>query len=172
MRSSSTLYDLNLFFTGGERGGPPREVNSKFIGWVRSRWTRFQAGLGHSTEPPPHDARAGNPVSKYSRCWRCPASNVSTRWAGYPNLEYFGATRVSFKPHGTGKFLQHVKHQWRWDQGRQHEGNQGGGGSGKKASHKGPRHRRHPQQHRLGRLNTTTSRRLLNRSTKCSPCSG
>lgn len=101
-----------------ERGGPPREVNSKFIGYVRGRWTRYQAGLAHSTEPrpmtrdwQPHEqvyevlamagierSYASERLAEFVLYW-CDSGDLNTSW--------------------NSKFLQHVKHQWRWQQGQE-----------------------------------------------------
>ena len=118
-----------------ERGGPPKEVNSKFIGWVRQRWVRFQAGLGHSPEPRPmtSDWQPSEQVFEVLAL-----SNIDRPYA----TERLGEFRVFWCDSGdlqtswNSKFLQHVKHQWRWEQGQtgkkgsDHGGQQGRGQSG------------------------------------------
>jgi len=114
-----------------ERGGPPREVNSKFIGWVRSRWTRFQAGLGHSTEPRPMTP-GWQPSEQVFEVLAMSGIEREYALGRLPEFRVFWCDAGELQTSWNSKYLQHVKHQWRWDQGRQHEGNQGGGGSGKK----------------------------------------
>jgi hypothetical protein len=118
-----------------ERGGPPKEVNSKFIGWIRQRWVRFQAGLGHSPEPRPmtNDWEPSEQVFEVLAL-----SNIERTYA----KERLGEFRVFWCDSGdlqtswNSKFLQHVKHQWRWEQGQtgkkgsDHGGQQGRGQSG------------------------------------------
>ena len=118
-----------------ERGGPPKEVNSKFIGWVRQRWVRFQAGLGHSPEPRPMtgDWQPSEQVFEVLAL-----SNIDRSYA----IDRLGEFRVFWCDSGdlqtswNSKFLQHVKHQWRWEQGQiskkgsDHGGQQGRGQSG------------------------------------------
>ena len=100
-----------------ERGGPPREVNSKFIGWVRQRWVRFQAGLGHSAEPQPMAADWQPSEQVYEVL---SLSGIDRSYA----QERLGEFRVFWCDSGdvqtswNSKFLQHVKHQWRWEQGQ------------------------------------------------------
>ena len=100
-----------------ERGGPPREVNSKFIGWVRQRWVRFQAGLGHSAEPQPMAADWQPSEQVYEVL---SLSGIDRNYA----QERLGEFRVFWCDSGdvqtswNSKFLQHVKHQWRWEQGQ------------------------------------------------------
>ncbi len=126
---SSLLPEFILYWR--ERGGPPKEVNSRFIGFVRQRWTRFSAGLKHSTEPvpmarnwQPHDNvydilrlvgieedYARNLLAEFVLYW-CDSHELHTSW--------------------NSKFLQHVKHQWRWQQGKGsgNERQQAGGQTG------------------------------------------
>lgn len=118
-----------------ERGGPPKEINSKFIGWVRQRWVRFQAGLGHSPEPRPMtgDWQPSEQVFEVLAL-----SNIDRLYAE----ERLGEFRVFWCDSGdlqtswNSKFLQHVKHQWRWEHGQtgkkgsDHGGQQGRGQSG------------------------------------------
>jgi len=114
-----------------ERGGPPKEVNSKFIGWVRQRWVRFQAGLGHSPEPRPMtgDWQPSEQVFEVLAL-----SNIDRLYA----TERLGEFRVFWCDSGdlqtswNSKFLQHVKHQWRWEQGQTgKKGNDHGGQQGR-----------------------------------------
>ena len=118
-----------------ERGGPPREVNSKFIGWIRQRWVRFQAGLGHSTEPKPMtpDWQPSDQVYEVLAL-----SGIERDFA----CDLLGEFRVFWCETGelqtswSSKFLQHVKHQWRWQMGQtirgggNHGGQQRSGGTG------------------------------------------
>ena len=117
-----------------ERGGPPKEVNSKFIGWVRQRWTRFQAGLGHSTEPRP--MRQGWLPSE--QVYEVLAlSGIDREYARAKVAEFVLYWCDSGELHTSwnSKFLQHIKHQWRFEQSQekkygeqQGSGNAGGAG--------------------------------------------
>ena len=114
-----------------ERGGPPREVNSKFIGWVRSRWTRFQAGLGHSTEPRPMTA-GWQPSEQVFEVLAMSGIERDYALGRLPEFRVFWCDAGELQTSWNSKFLQHVKHQWRWDQGRQHDNDQRRGSAGDK----------------------------------------
>lgn len=118
-----------------ERGGPPREVNSKFIGWVRQRWVRFQAGLGHSPEPQPmtQDWQPSEQVYEVLSLSGIDAAYAEGRLGEF---RVFWCDSGELQTSWNSKFLQHVKHQWRWEQGQltkqgtDHGGEQGRGQSG------------------------------------------
>ena len=123
---ASLLPEFILYWR--ERGGPPKEVNSRFIGFIRQRWARFSAGLKHSTEPVPmtrnwqphgnvydilrltgiEEDYARNLLAEFVLYW-CDSHELHTSW--------------------NSKFLQHAKHQWRWQQGKEsgNERQQAGG---------------------------------------------
>ena len=111
-----------------ERGGPPKEVNSKFIAFVRQRWTRYSAGLSHSTEP-----------TRMTRDWHphehvfdiLELAGIGRDWAGQklPEFILYWCDSNELHTSWNSKFLQHVKHQWRWEQ-RQEQGHGGQQGSG------------------------------------------
>jgi len=114
-----------------ERGGPPKEANSRFIAFVRQRWARFSAGLKHSTDPVP-----------MTRNWQ-PHDNVYDilRLAGIeqdyarnllPEFVLYWCDSHELHTSWNSKFLQHVKHQWRWQQGKGsgNERQQAGGQTG------------------------------------------
>lgn len=113
-----------------ERGGPPREVNSKFIGWVRQRWVRFQAGLGHSTEPKPMTGDWEPSEQVYEVL---ALSGIERDYAHslLPEFRVFWCETGELQTSWGSKFLQHVKHQWRWQTGQaKNDGHQAGRGSG------------------------------------------
>lgn len=115
-----------------ERGGPPREVNSRFVAFARDRWTRFSVSLGHSTEPRriPPDWQPDRDVYDILKL-----AGIDEAFARALLPEFVLYWRDSNEVHASwnSKFLQHVKHQWRWQQGQDsNDGQQqtGGGSSG------------------------------------------
>lgn len=114
-----------------ERGGPPKEVNSKFIGWVRQRWTRYQAGLGHSTEPRPM-TRHWQPSEQVFEVLALSGIEREYARARIPEFVLYWCDSGELNTSWNSKFLQHVKHQWRWEQGQEttHGQQQGSGSAG------------------------------------------
>lgn len=111
-----------------EKGGPPREINSRFISFVRQRWARFEGGLRHSTEP-----------TRIPKAWQpglevydiLAMAGISAEYARQRLAEFvlYWADSNEMHTSWNSKFLQHVKHQWRWEQqrGGQHSEQQGSG---------------------------------------------
>jgi hypothetical protein len=104
-----------------ERGGPPKEVNSRFIAFVRQRWTRYSASLTHSTEP-----------TAITRDWQphrdvfdiLALSGVDESFARQllPEFILYWLDSNELHTSWNSKFLQHAKHQWqRKQQGVKHE---------------------------------------------------
>jgi len=114
-----------------ERGGPPKEVNSRFIEFVRNRWTRYQSGLAHSTEPKPmtQDWQPHEHVYDILAM-----SGIEPHWAAarVPEFALYWSDSNELHTSWNSKFLQHVKHQWRWEQrqGGSDGGQQGGVSAG------------------------------------------
>jgi len=117
-----------LYWT--ERGGPPNEVNSRFIGWIRQRWSRHTGGIEHSTEP----TRLAQNWQPDPAVWEMLAMAGIDRNFGEGLLNEFILYWVDSNEMQTSwnsKFLQWVKSQWRRQQRGPHNGaDQTGGGSG------------------------------------------
>lgn len=104
-----------------ERGGPPKEVESRFVSFVRDRWIRHTSGLSHSTEP-----------TRLQRNWQpredaldvLASAGVTREYAleKVPEFVLFWCETNELQRSWDSKFVQHVKHQWRWEQ-RQETGN-------------------------------------------------
>jgi hypothetical protein len=113
-----------------ERGGPPREVNSRFVEHVRRRWLKHTSQMHHSTEP-----------TRIPRNWQPDASVYETlRLAGIketdarallPEFVMYWVDSNEVHTSWNSKFLQHVKRQCRSaGYGEQHGGETGRGGAG------------------------------------------
>ena len=100
-----------------EKGGPPRDVNSRFISFVRQRWTRFEGGLRHSTEPTriPKGWQPGIEVFDILAMAGISADYARQR---LPEFVLYWTDSNEMHTSWNSKFLQHVKHQWRWEQQR------------------------------------------------------
>ena len=113
-----------------ERGGPPKEVNSRFVEHVRRRWLRQTSQMHHSTEP-----------TRIPRNWEPDTSVYETlRLAGIeqadaqtllPEFVMYWVDSNEVHTSWNSKFLQHVKRQCRSaGYGEQHGGETGRGGAG------------------------------------------
>ena len=113
-----------------ERGGPPREVNSRFVEHVRRRWLKHTSQMHHSTEP-----------TRIPRNWQPDASVFETlRLAGIeqaeaqallPEFVMYWVDSNEVHTSWNSKFLQHVKRQCRGaGYGEQHGGETGRSGAG------------------------------------------
>ena len=113
-----------------ERGGPPREVNSRFVEHVRRRWLKHTSQMHHSTEP-----------TRIPRNWQPDASVYETlRLAGIeetdarallPEFVMYWVDSNEVHTSWNSKFLQHAKRQCRSaGYGEQHGGETGRGGAG------------------------------------------
>lgn len=111
-----------------EKGGPPRDVNSRFISFVRQRWARFEGGLRHSTEPTriPKGWQPGIEVFDILAMAGISADYARQR---LPEFVLYWTDSNEMHTSWNSKFLQHVKHQWRWEQqrGGRHGEQQGSG---------------------------------------------
>lgn len=98
-----------------EKGGPPKEVNSRFISFVRQRWSRFAGGLVHSTEP----TRIGSAWQPSNEVFEIlDMAGISRDFARQrmPEFVLYWSDSNEMHTSWNSKFLQHVKHQWRWEQ--------------------------------------------------------
>ena len=113
-----------------ERGGPPKDVNSRFVAFVRQRWARYQSGLSHTREP-----------QRLSRDWQPDPSvwdllnmaGVDREFARekLPEFVLYWVDSNELHTSWNSKFLQHIKHQWRRHQaGGANDQNAIGGGTG------------------------------------------
>ena len=113
-----------------ERGGPPIEVNSRFVEHVRRRWLKHTSQMHHSTEP-----------TRIPRNWQPDASVFETlRLAGIeqaeaqallPEFVMYWVDSNEVHTSWNSKFLQHVKRQCRGaGYGEQHGGETGRSGAG------------------------------------------
>ena len=95
-----------------ERGGPPKEVNSRFVEHVRRRWLKHTSQLHHSTEP-----------TRIPRNWQPDASVYETLGlagitepqakALLPEFVMYWVDSNEVHTSWNSKFLQHVKRQCR-----------------------------------------------------------
>ena len=113
-----------------ERGGPPKEVNSRFVEHVRRRWLKHTSQMHHSTEP-----------TRIPRNWEPDTSVYETlRLAGIeqadaqtllPEFVMYWVDSNEVHTSWNSKFLQHVKRQCRSaGYGEQHGGETGRSGAG------------------------------------------
>ena len=115
-----------------EKGGPPRDVNSRFISFVRQRWTRFEGGLRHSTEPT-RIAKSWQPGIEVFDILAMAGISADYARQRLPEFVLYWTDSNEMHTSWNSKFLQHVKHQWRWEQqrgGRQSEQQGSGQSSG------------------------------------------
>ena len=94
-----------------ERGGAPKELNSRFIQHIRRQWTKYSSSLRHSTEPRriPEDWRPSDDVMEVLRL-----SHIDPEFAMTLVPEFILFWRDSNQLHTSWntKFLQHVKYHW------------------------------------------------------------
>ncbi|MEE4202405.1 MAG: DnaT-like ssDNA-binding domain-containing protein [Halieaceae bacterium] len=113
-----------------ERGGPPKDVNSRFVAFVRQRWARYQSGLTHTREP-----------QRLQRDWQPDPSvwdlldmaGVDRQFVRekLPEFVLYWVDSNELHTSWNSKFLQHIKHQWRRHQaGGANDQNAIGGGTG------------------------------------------
>jgi hypothetical protein len=108
--AESVRAEFVLYWT--ERGGAPKEINSRFVEHVRRRWLRHTSQMHHSTEP-----------TRITRHWQ-PDSGVwdTLRLAGIseeqarallPEFVMYWLDSNEVHTSWNSKFLQHVKRQCR-----------------------------------------------------------
>ncbi|MBM13360.1 MAG: hypothetical protein CME57_02180 [Halieaceae bacterium] len=111
-----------------ERGGPPKEVNSRFVEHVRRRWLKHTSQMRHSTE-----------LTRIARNWRPDPSVYETlELAGIeenharallPEFVMYWLDSNEVHTSWNSKFLQHVKRQCRGAGHGDQDGRQTGRGN-------------------------------------------
>ena len=113
-----------------ERGGAPKEINSRFVEHVRRRWLRHTSQMQHSTEPT-RIPRNWQPDSAVYDTLRLAGINEAAARALLPEFVMYWLDSNEVHTSWNSKFLQHVKRQCRADtEGDQHGGEQGRGNAG------------------------------------------
>ena len=114
----------------GERGGPPKEVNSRFVEHVRRRWLKHTSQMHHSTEPT-RIPRNWEPDTSVYETLRLAGIEQSDARALLPEFVMYWVDSNEVHTSWNSKFLQHVKRQYRGaGYGEQHGGETGRGGAG------------------------------------------
>ena len=110
-----------------ERGGAPKDVNSKFIQFARQRWTRHENSLQHSTLPERLQPNWTPNAAVYETLQ---LSGISQDFADTVLREFVVYWVDSNEVHTSwnAKFLQHVKYQWQRHQEQISGRSQTGGG--------------------------------------------
>ena len=92
-----------------ERGGPPKEVNSRFVEHVRRRWLKHTSQLHHSTEPT-RIPRNWQPIPLSTR--RSASRELQSQsQALLPEFVMYWVDSNEVHTSWNSKFLQHVKRQ-------------------------------------------------------------
>ena len=113
-----------------ERGGPPREVNSRFVEHVRRRWLKHTSQMHHSTEPT-RIPRNWEPDTSVYETLRLAGIEQTEAQALLPEFVMYWVDSNEVHTSWNSKFLQHVKRQCRSaGYGEQHGGETGRGGAG------------------------------------------
>ena len=114
----------------GERGGPPKEVNSRFVEHVRRRWLKHTSQMHHSTEPT-RIPRNWEPDTSVYETLRLAGIEQADARALLPEFVMYWVDSNEVHTSWNSKFLQHVKRQCRSaGYGEQHGGETGRGGAG------------------------------------------
>jgi hypothetical protein len=113
-----------------ERGGAPKEINSRFVEHVRRRWLRHTSQMQHSTEPS-RIPRNWQPDPSVYDTLRLAGINEASARALLPEFVMYWLDSNEVHTSWNSKFLQHVKRQCHADtEGDQHGGEQGRGNAG------------------------------------------
>ena len=113
-----------------ERGGPPKEVNSRFVEHVRRRWLKHTSQMHHSTEPT-RIPRNWEPDTSVYETLRLAGIEQADAQALLPEFVMYWVDSNEVHTSWNSKFLQHVKRQCRSaGYGEQHGGETGRGGAG------------------------------------------
>ncbi|MDB2688136.1 DnaT-like ssDNA-binding domain-containing protein [Luminiphilus sp.] len=126
--ANSVRAEFVLYWS--ERGGAPKEINSRFVEHVRRRWLRHTSQIQHSTEP-----------SRISRNWqpdlavydtlRLAGINEESARALLPEFIMYWLDSNEVHTSWNSKFLQHAKRQCRAaTEGDQHGGEKGRSNTG------------------------------------------
>lgn len=126
--ANSVRAEFVLYWS--ERGGAPREINSRFVEHVRRRWLRHTSQLQHSTEPSRIPRHWEPDPSVYETLRLAGISEESAR-ALLPEFVMYWLDSNEVHTSWNSKFLQHVKRQCRVvAEGEQHGGEKGRGNVG------------------------------------------
>jgi hypothetical protein len=109
-----------------ERGGPPREVNSRFVEHVRRRWLKHTSQMHHSTEPTRITRNWQPDLSVYETLALAGIAEEQAR-ALLPEFVMYWLDSNEVHTSWNSKFLQHVKRQC----GAVGHGDQNGGQAGR-----------------------------------------
>ncbi|MDA7582514.1 DnaT-like ssDNA-binding domain-containing protein [Luminiphilus sp.] len=111
-----------------ERGGAPKDVNSKFIQFARQRWVRHANSLQHSTVPERLDPTWKPNAAVYETL---ELSDISAQYIDSVLNEFIVYWVDSNEVHTSwnAKFLQHVKYQWQRHQEQASGRSTAGGGA-------------------------------------------
>ena len=113
-----------------ERGGPPKEVNSRFVEHVRRRWLKHTSQMHHSTEPT-RIPRNWKPDTSVYETLRLAGIEQADAQALLPEFVMYWLDSNEVHTSWNSKFLQHVKRQCRGaGYGEQHGGKTGRRGAG------------------------------------------
>ena len=113
-----------------ERGGPPKEVNSRFVEHVRRRWLKHTSQMHHSTEPT-RIPRNWEPDTSVYETLRLAGIEQADAQALLPEFVMYWVDSNEVHTSWNSKFLQHVKRQCRGaGYGEQHGGETGRSGAG------------------------------------------
>jgi hypothetical protein len=112
-----------------ERGGNPKELNSKFIQHIRIQWAKLTSSMEHSTEPK-RITEQWQPAEDVYDILRL--SHIDTEFARSLLPEFIVYWRDSNQAHTSwnSKFLQHVKYHWAKRHQIEHAGHSHAGQSG------------------------------------------
>ena len=95
-----------------ERGGPPKEVNSRFVEHVRRRWLKHTSQLHHSTEPTRIPRNWQPDTSVYETLSLAGITEPEAK-ALLPEFVMYWVDSNEVHTSWNSKFLQHVKRQCR-----------------------------------------------------------
>ena len=117
-----------------ERGGPPKEINTRFVEHVRRRWLRHTSQIHHSTEPIRIPRHWQPDVAVYDTLRLAGISEQDAK-ALLPEFVMYWIDSNEVHTSWNSKFLQHVKRQTQSAHYGGHDGGEKGrGGTG--ASHR------------------------------------
>ena len=108
--AESVRAEFVLYWT--ERGGAPKEINSRFVEHVRRRWLRHTSQMHHSTEPT-RITRHWQPDSAVWDTLRLAGISEEQARALLPEFVMYWLDSNEVHTSWNSKFLQHVKRQCR-----------------------------------------------------------
>ena len=126
--AESVRSEFILYWT--ERGGPPKEVNSRFVEHVRRRWLKHTSQIHHSTEPTRIPRNWQPDISVYETLRLAGIDEQDAR-ALLPEFVMYWSDSNEVHTSWNSKFLQHAKRQCRGAGfGDQNGGEKGRGSAG------------------------------------------